>query len=174
MTDTTMRMTTTATTAPMIAQDPLPEGVPPPVLGGSWVDGPILLLPPTATELLLSGLDDSTAIGSLSEEDEKWDIAAVLCEILVATVIDELEIAATEVLGESGADNVIDDTEVDDSTAIGNCSDEDGEWGNATVLGETLAVVATATDERIADFDETTAEFDETEVLVTSCTAQSK
>ena len=35
------------------------------------------------------------------------------------------------------------------------------------MLGETLAVVATATDER-------TAEFDETEVLVTSDTAQCK
>ena len=56
---------------------------------------------------------------------------------------------------------------MDESTAIGSCSDEDGEWGNATVLGETLAVVATATDER-------TAEFDETEVLVTSDTAQCK
>ena len=36
MTDTTMRMTTTATTAPIIASDPLPEGAP----SGSWVDVP--------------------------------------------------------------------------------------------------------------------------------------
>ena len=120
MTDTTMRMTTTATTAPMIAQDPLPEGPPPPVLGGSWVDAPTLLLPPTAAGMLLCGVDDTTAIGC--------------------------------------------------------CSDEDGEWGSATVLGKTLVIVATATDDSTAEFDETTAEFDDTdrEVLVTSGTAQSK
>ena len=111
MTDTTMRMTTTATTAPMITSDPLPKGEP---TEGGWVDGPTWLLPPTATA---SGL--------------------LLC------------------------------WGVDESTAIGSWPDEDGKWGNATVLGETLAVVATATDER-------TAEFDETEVLVTSDTAQCK
>ena len=96
MTDTTMRMTTTATTAPMIAQDPLPEGVPPPVLGGSWVDGPILLLPPTATELLLCGVDDFTAIGSCSDEDERCDNATVLGETVLASTSDE---ATTEVAG---------------------------------------------------------------------------
>ena len=60
MTDTTMRMTTTATTAPMIAADPLPERV-----------RPTLLPPPTAITVLLCGVDDSTAIGSFSDENEK-------------------------------------------------------------------------------------------------------
>ena len=60
MTNTTMRMTTTATTAPMIAADPLPERV-----------RPTLLPPPTAITVLLCGVDDSTAIGSFSDENEK-------------------------------------------------------------------------------------------------------
>ena len=42
-------MTTTATTAPMIAPDPFPERTLTPVTGGSWVDGLTLLLPPTDT-----------------------------------------------------------------------------------------------------------------------------
>ena len=112
-------------------------------------------------------MDESTAIGSCSEENEKWDIATVLGETLVAAVTDELETAVTEVLGERGADNVIDDTEVDESTAIGSCSDEEETRGNATVLDETPEAT-------ITDGTTVTADTDETEVLVTSGTAQSK
>ena len=54
-------------------------------------------------------MDDSTAIGSSSGEDEKWDIAAVLGETLVATVTDD---TAENILRESGAVDVIDETEV--------------------------------------------------------------
>ena len=54
-------------------------------------------------------MDDSTAIGSFSGEDEKWDIAAVLREILATTVTDE---TAENILKESGAVDVIDETEV--------------------------------------------------------------
>ena len=71
---------------------------------------------------------------------------------------------------------------MDESTAIGSCSDDDGERDNVAVLGKTL--VATVTDETAVDIlreseaydvvDETAADTDETEVLVTSGTAQSK
>ena len=98
MTDTTMRMTTTATTAPMIAADPLPERM-----------RPTLLPPLTATTVLLCRVDDSTAIGSCSDEDEKWNKSTVLGVTLVANFSDE---TAADVLRESGAVDVSDETEV--------------------------------------------------------------
>ena len=88
----------------MIAADPLSEGAPPPVTGGSWVDGPTLLLPPTATVLPLCGVDDSTAAGNGSDED-----ASILGKTYVASAFDE---AVIEELKENRAADIIDETEV--------------------------------------------------------------
>ena len=126
----------------MIASDPLPEGAPSPVTGGSWVDGPTLLLPPTNLALLLGDMENSPAAGSWCDEDEICDNVTVLGEPFMASTSDE---APTEILGGSGATDVIGEIEVDNSSGKGSCVDEVGEWENATILDEIF--VATVTDE---------------------------
>ena len=44
VTDPTTRTITTATTAPITVPGPLPEGLSPPFVGGSWDDVAVLLL----------------------------------------------------------------------------------------------------------------------------------
>ena len=100
MTDPTARTITTATTTPTTAPGPLPEGLSLPFAGESWDDVAVLLL---------SRMDDISAIGSWFEEDARWDDATLLGETLVATVVG---IAAKEVIGEGGAANVIDRMEL--------------------------------------------------------------
>ena len=131
----------------MIASDPLPEGLSPPVTGGSWIDGPTVLLPSTATGLPLCGVDviDSPVAGSCSAEDERWGNAPVLGETFMAATSDE---APTEVLRESGATDVIGETEVGCPSVEWNCFNEKVEWGNGTTQGETL--VAPVTDDNAA------------------------
>ena len=100
MTELTTRTITTATTTPITVPGPLPEGTSPPFAGGSWDDVAVLLL---------SRMDDISAIGSWFEEYARRDDAALPGETLVATVIG---IAAKAVIGEGGTDNVIDRMEL--------------------------------------------------------------
>ena len=100
MTDPTTRTITTATTTPITVPGPFPRGTSPPFAGGSWDDVAVLLI---------SRMDDISAIGSWFEGDARWDDAALLGETFVTTVIG---IAAKEVIGESGVANVIDRIEL--------------------------------------------------------------
>ena len=153
----------------MIASDPLPEGAPSPVTGGSWVDGPTLLLPPTNLALLLGDVENSPAAGSWYDEDEICDNITVLGETFVATVTDET--ATMQVF-----EDVIDETEEKDSETIRSCFDEDEEWGNVTILGDTL-VANTSVESAAKEVLRKSGAVDvigETEVLVTSGTEQSK
>ena len=119
MTDPTTRIITTATTAPIIVPDPLPKGPSPPFAGRTWDDMAVLLL---------SRMDDISAIGSWFEEDARRDDAALLGETLVTTVVD---IAAKVVIGEGGATNVIDRMEL-------LVTSENARRDNAVLLCETL------------------------------------
>ena len=90
-TDPTTR--TMTTTTPTIAPDTCVEGSPPTFAGGNWDD---------RSTLLLSVVDDSPAAGR--QED-----ASLLYETCVASATN---VTATEILGESGAADVIDGTEL--------------------------------------------------------------
>ncbi len=152
MTDPTTRTITTATTAPITVPDPLPKGPSPPFAGRTWDDVAVILL---------SRMDDVSAIGSWFEEDARLDDAALLGETLVTTVIG---IAAKVVIGEGGAANVIDRMEL-------LVTSVDARRDNVVLLCETLvATVVGIAAKEVIEEGEAANVIDRMKVLVTSGT----